>query len=309
MRRGPDGGRVYHPAPTPLGLGQCPFPSLPCDAHCQLVLAPETLSAMGLGGWQVFNPSVLERYGHLLVSLRLFHPAVWTAAGSAGCALVLGQVGPGITGLASQDVHRARGGEVEDARLFQDAQGVGFVAGVTARGKSTMHVGRLDERGDVCALAPIPSPRAIEKNWMPESTSEDGLRLVYTCAPLQTAFFRDGVMAPAPADMPGFDPAQRGHDGMRGGSQLVRDGQGYLAVVHERTAHLGYVHRFARFDAALSRVAFGRPWVLQHWGIEFVAGLARHEGKWVLAYGIADRQAWLSWVSDETVKEYGPDEG
>jgi hypothetical protein len=310
MRRGPDGGRVYHPALPPLGPGDsCPYPMLPVDRRAKLEVSEGAMAAMGLGGWHVFNPSVIERHGHLLVSLRAFHPAVWTAAGSAGCALILGHMSAaGELG----ELHRVRGGEVEDARLFQDADGVGFVAGVTARGKSTMHVGRLDPAGDVCSLIPIESPRAIEKNWMPLAHGETGLELVYTCSPLQVALFANGAMHPPPLGMPAFDGRRRdphaGHDGIRGGSQLVRDKDDYLAVVHERTPSLKYVHRFARFDSGLTRVTFGPPWILQHYGIEFVAGLARDPGAahWVLSYGVEDRQAWLGWCSDEVVKELAP---
>jgi predicted GH43/DUF377 family glycosyl hydrolase len=87
----------------------------------------------------------------------------------------------------------------------------------------------------------------------------------------------------------------------RGGSQLVRLGNGHwMALVHE-VAHESdgrrvYEHRFVRFDApagwkidAVSPAFAFR----ETRAIEFAAGLAVHGDHLVASFGVRDAEAWL----------------
>jgi len=200
------------------------------------------------------------------------------------------------------EVQLMKGVVYEDLRLYvQDGElhAVGVDAG---QGKlPRIVVLDLDNEGALVAAHPQTASR-VEKNWMPVVTSE-GLRLVYRTSPLTVLDYDQGAHAVKGELPPQTVPYAMG-DGPRGGSQLVPYEGGYLAVVHERHAEQRYTHAFVRFDRDLARVSIGPPWTLEHDGIEFVCGLARHRNQWVVSYGFDDRSPRLALVSDQTVRQW-----
>jgi predicted O-methyltransferase YrrM len=97
-------------------------------------------------------------------------------------------------------------------------------------------------------------------------------------------------------------------DGPRGSSQLVPYEGGYLACVHERAKQeIVYTHRLARFNRELTQVVLGKPFVFEHYGIEFCCGLARAHGKWYFSYGLEDRAARLAIATDDAIWAFAPD--
>ncbi|NDA79149.1 MAG: hypothetical protein EBY07_15530, partial [Actinobacteria bacterium] len=97
--------------------------------------------------------------------------------------------------------------------------------------------------------------------------------------------------------------AARGEVKLRGGSQAIRHGDGWLAVVHDvrpRQTKFGrmneYRHRFVRWDRALTSPMVSEPFRLgdDELGLEFCAGLTLGANDTViLSTGIADNRAEL----------------
>lgn len=156
-----------------------------------------------------------------------------------------------------------------------------------------------------------------EKNWMPLVRDNGELVFVYSVKPLVILRSdRDGVF---------WAPEKHPAGMIRGGSQLVPWRDGYVAIVHQvykpprdREGHnalLGfwadpapesgppvtYLHRFVYFDRDLTSVQLGRLFFFREPGIEFCAGLVRWEGQYVAAFGVADKEAWLVEVAEETI--------
>jgi hypothetical protein len=97
--------------------------------------------------------------------------------------------------------------------------------------------------------------------------------------------------------------AARGEITLRGGSQVIRRGDGWLAVVHDvrpRDTRHGrmneYRHRFVRWDQTFATSWISEPFRLgdDELGLEFCAGLATGPSdSVVLSTGIADDRAEL----------------
>lgn len=92
---------------------------------------------------------------------------------------------------------------------------------------------------------------------------------------------------------------------------LRYDDGGWLAVCHERwnmprANRRYYMHRFVRFNAALTAMTLGPLFFFEELGIEFCAGIARWQGKIVLSYGFQDRVPRLATVNDDVVRAFAP---
>lgn len=200
------------------------------------------------------------------------------------------------------------GGDIlEGVRLFAMN---GALHGVASTDASQQVVFRLDGNR-VAANDRILSPRR-ERNWMPavvcEEGREDHLRLIYSTQPLVVLDYGSrvvgGVMATRVADI----PQTLGH--IRGGSQLIPYNDGWLAVVRqvhrfEGSAGVRHVHRFAWFDRGLTRVNLGRVFYFMEDGPgEFCAGLAEHDGKFLLGVGLNGKHAVIAEVTRDVIEEY-----
>lgn len=215
--------------------------------------------------------------------------------------------------------------QIEDLRVFSRPDGLWAVA--------TMHDGQqppvairqaivaLSEDGSAITRAhPMPSPRH-EKNWMPCVLGDGHARFVYSTQPLivldmENVFGVVGVL-------PRVEALPRVDSYIRGGSQLIPWKGGFLSIVHrvyKRSAIaqgynpmlspwtpavegplVVYQHHFAFFDKGLDKVTVGSPWYFRHLGVEFCAGLVRHEGRWIASFGQEDKEAWLVEFEDDTV--------
>ncbi len=185
-----------------------------------------------------------------------------------------------------------------------------------------------------------------EKNWMPAiDTKNERIRFVYSVDPLVVLDLYDAEhVTPSAVDVP------QSMGLVRGGTQLVQlAGGDWLSLVHEvyrptrpdpthnplmwewapivkdpRTHKpIVYVHRFARYDAAIKRVALGPPFYLTELGIEFAAGLhiesagsftvgveASAFDTWatrlIISYGLEDKQAMLAVVDADEAAPFIP---
>jgi glycosyltransferase involved in cell wall biosynthesis len=131
--------------------------------------------------------------------------------------------------------------------------------------------------------------RRHEKNWIAASSGQE-VRFIYSIAPTRILDSAARVLSNKRA------PWAAGH--VRGGSQAIPFGPGWLAVCHE---HVGvgkaryYLHRFVWLDRTGSLRRISAPFNLVRPGVEFVTGLAWHpDGKrLVISFGVGDGESWI----------------
>jgi hypothetical protein len=257
----------------------------------------------------VTNPSVAVFQDRLLVSIRHItgDPALGVLTPTVN---FLGEIGDDFTLTNVQRLNDSEASQslgykplygFEDLRLFVH-EGKLLALAATAKGQSVGFA-----RATMCLLdvegGGLKNPRLLqspryERNWIP--VCDQGLRLIYSVAPLIVMGPEANVPAAAP---PGAV--------LRGSSQAVRWGDGYLAVVHEvagdhkHARKIEYTHRFVLFSQDLTAVKIGRPFCFQKRGIEFCAGLAiwndRDQARIMISYGVDDRRAYVSEVADDVV--------
>ncbi|MSZ89737.1 MAG: glycosyltransferase [Actinobacteria bacterium] len=185
---------------------------------------------------------------------------------------------------------------LEDCRLIriEDAwYAVGAVRDRSPDRTTQMALVRIDGAnfGELITL-PSPRPGHYEKNWMPFE-HEGALHFVYSCAP--TVILRcDPVTGSLVTISTEPGPGDSTNLRMRGGSQGVDVGDGWLFVVHELT-HVDsaprYEHRFIHLDRSFVIDAVSPPFHFEERAIEFCAGLALSGTDLLVTYGVADRRA------------------
>ncbi len=272
----------------------------------------------GEGGDQ-HNPSVFEHEGKLRVLVRILRSMRTTnyVADMAPDGALSNARRVDVT-----DPSLRPGTQVEDLRVFSWQGRLWAVAAVHMGGNPPPVIRQgLCEMTEAGAVIPKvheqPSQRQ-EKNWMP-LVEGDSLRFVYSTSPLLVTKLDPGSMFvnPPAREM----PAVTGH--VRGGTPLVPYKDGYLAVVHEvyrpkreppnYNPLLGffapmekdpvagdvptiYVHRFVRFDRALSRAELSEPFYFRRIGTEFCAGALWRGDKLLLSFGSNENEAWIAYV-------------
>lgn len=140
-----------------------------------------------------------------------------------------------------------------------------------------------------------------EKNWMP---------IVGRPAWIHSARF-NGYTVTVDEWQPGqYEILQRSEappiaSAWRGGGQAVPFRDGYLAVVHEVAPCSGqraYEHRFVWFDNDIRLRLASAPFAFRETkAIEFAAGLAVHDERVIVTFGVRDAEAWLVAVPEDQV--------
>jgi hypothetical protein len=319
-------GAIGYPlAGGPPRPGAPPQKTLPSHMQAHEVQVPD-MKKLAADGHRIrvehekgdqYNPTVcVDRRGDLRVVLRVLRGAPgtlttnFTGRITANWALER----PYMVGA-----HRATG-QLEDMRLFlwkgalwaTAVQYQDYKTDVTTVQQALVEL--EPDAGEVTACHIQTSPRN-EKNWMP-CVSGDTLRLIYSTDPL-VVLDAHGADTPHVTPNPSAVRQVTGH--VRGGSQLVPWREGWLAIVHQvykpkaRNNPLlsdfwvppiatVYVHRFIKFDHDLKNVMrMSRPFFFHKEGIEFCAGLVRWQERFVASVGVADKEAWLFEIEDETV--------
>ncbi len=296
--------------PVPAGVPQL-------DAQCvRLTVPPESLP-VEMRSWPAFNPSIVAHHGQLLVNVRLHEPnSERSLRRSVNVIAALDPVSGQLdeARLVQYLPDTAAPVYFEDVRLVSLGDCVVGCASACDRvSPPQFAVLDLNNEGHIFA-AHVQRSSGVQKNWMPVAVRRpgvvrDALGFIYSTDPIVTVGYELGVCSPAADALPPLTP-----DSPRGGSQLVPcDDGSWLAVVHQlfgrppyTHASLVYLHRFARFAPDLRSVTLGPLWHLGHIGIEYVAGLARFEGQWLLSFGRHDREAWLATVRPQTIQEMAP---
>jgi glycosyltransferase involved in cell wall biosynthesis len=139
-------------------------------------------------------------------------------------------------------------------------------------------------------------PKQNEKNWMPLIGS-GCLQWMY----------RPGWVMYSDGQFPVKNDTKLAVDQFSGGGQVVSFDAGYLAIVHEArpdptNGKRFYQHRFVWFDGEYVLQKVSRPFVFFDRQIEFAAGLALHNGKVIVSFGVLDREAWLASISEDEVR-------
>jgi hypothetical protein len=139
-------------------------------------------------------------------------------------------------------------------------------------------------------------PKAHEKNWMPIL---DGGQLKWMYSP--------GVVIAGRGRRIVNEATPLAVDNFSGGGQLVPWDLGWLGIVHEKwpdptTGKRYYWHRFVQFDEYFAVQKVSRPFVFFDKQIEFAAGLARHNGKVIVSFGVLDREAWISSIDEAALR-------
>lgn len=255
-----------------------------------------------------FNPSCVVWRDELLVSVRQETRPQPTPFSR----VVLGRIDHGWQMTRDRLAHAVDAGPFghEDLRLFAMGD---RLRGISTTGQG-LAVVDFDDAGDMTAAHLIPGSSG--KNWSPVADGS-GRFLFSPTGPVLT--YAGGRMSPDP-------PSAYDGGGLRGGSQLIPYNGGYIAVAHEhgsldaparhaanpagRRAQIRrgggrrYLHRFVRYSPELVVERVSTPFVFEGAAIEFCAGLARWRDRFVVSYGVADREARLAVVDEATVRAH-----
>jgi len=185
----------------------------------------------------------------------------------------------------------ARNG-LEDARLFWWRGKWHFTATALHHGprvRGTMALCELDGH-KVSSIEFLHSPhsRELEKNWMP-CVKDGALMVVYSHHPAEVLQVKPLRQREWIGD---FAPLA----GWSGGSQLIPYEDGYIGIVHQRRKfrnRVYYVHKAVKYDTRCQPIHVGRDFYFFDEQIEFCAGLAYHGSKYILSFGVKDREAWV----------------
>ncbi len=136
--------------------------------------------------------------------------------------------------------------------------------------------------------------RPVEKNWVPWSLGRR-LFLIYSYDPLVVVRVdpQSGRTWPAAAQIPKARAVR-----FRGSTSPVRIPSAprrWVLLVHEVARHEHenvYAHRFVEIDESPAIVGWSQPFVLDHRGIEYAAGLCSlDDDRLLVTYGFEDREA------------------
>lgn len=134
---------------------------------------------------------------------------------------------------------------------------------------------------EVRPLAPLGVRRGDEKNWMPETDGNMGLRYHYRLGKLIDIGGAENIVG------------RQDFSGVNGGTQVIPFEGGGLAIVHDfhfgqRTPGRKYRHYFVKFDSRGAPLALSTPFVMVDVEkVEVVTGLALHpdRARVVIAHG------------------------
>jgi hypothetical protein len=189
----------------------------------------------------------------------------------------------------------------EDLRLYMRGQQVWALATACdlVNGGAQPEMCRLQidaDSSEIVDIRPMRGPwsRYPQKNWMVVADGQ-GARAIYRVAP--SLVIHPEVIAHEWASVDSAYTLMDEHDFIpsmiRGSSQVLPCGDGWLCVVHEHVckAPVVYGHRFVWLDSGfgIGRVSEAFAW--ERVGVEFCAGMAIRDQRLVVSYGVQDRSA------------------
>ncbi|MGI9253630.1 MAG: hypothetical protein ACR2J8_07780, partial [Thermomicrobiales bacterium] len=135
-----------------------------------------------------------------------------------------------------------------------------------------------------------------EKNWMP---AVDGSKLFFIYGSLPTSSIRCDIET-GRIEAVHSQPAPSTAGGFRGGTQLLPNGDGWIALVHEfatwEDRKRTYLHRVIRYGPQFNITHMSLPFRFRGATIEFAAGLARIDDRFFISFVVDDTEAWVASV-------------
>lgn len=264
-------------------------------------------------GWSPSNPSVAVHKGRVYVNLRLVNYLIrddgsYDLRGDSSVRTrnILRTYDMGLVFLREEEWARpmlnpqsTRIIGMEDVRLIPHGNELYGLACVLDRNphewceqfifSSTTHPRRID---------PQFVPKSVEKNWMP---------ILHTGLSDTVFLYRQGKVMGSHGKLLVDEQPRLNIDHFSGGSQLIAFDGGWIGVVHERDIRPGgtkrwYQHRFIWVDHEYRTQLISLPFVFHDKDIEFCAGLARVNDKFVLSYACNDHAAYLATVKVDEVR-------
>lgn len=203
---------------------------------------------------------------------------------------------------------------VEDARLYWRKGGWEFT-GVVLESHTplarlwTFSLDLETNSADFIEILNAPDPKKIEKNWMmPADRPSPYFDFLYN----SKSVYKDGEILP-------IDGAPDGQEWLRGGSQLLWDGDGYISINHKvkqvskyvynvntfgmEYRHVrNYKHVFCKHDEHGKLIAMSDEFVFKEIGIEYAAGMAVVGDNYIISYGVWDVASAIAVIPIERVR-------
>lgn len=195
---------------------------------------------------------------------------------------------------------------LEDARIFRWNEKL-YVSGVR-RDLDTIGTGRME----LCEIVPdgdkiveisrfrIPPPNDqnsyCEKNWMP--ILDKPYHYVKWSNPTEVVKVNPDNQTSETVSLSDYIPLPRD---LRGGSQVIKIGDYYVAFTHEVdlfNSEVGrkdarYLHRIVVWDENFKIVKYSGAFSLMGGDVEFCVGFAEYNGEYLITFGFQDNAAYL----------------
>lgn len=198
---------------------------------------------------------------------------------------------------------------VEDIRLFCWGDEVWAMAAIFDRGVEKIEQAIFQLLGNKVVQYQVlrsPLSRKVEKNWIPVPFNNE-LKIIYSFEPLEIWTMESPMQKVDPKKLSSEGLSTNTHP-YRGGSPLVPFAEGYLSVVHAaplryKGARL-YTHHFILFDKHLNVVEIGRPFFIEHIGIEIVSGIVAKDDGVMISYAVGDRLSRLLQIPKHVIEKF-----
>lgn len=195
----------------------------------------------------------------------------------------------------------------EDVRLFEHdgaLHGLATVRDVDDSGLCRMVLlvpAGVDQLAEV--VLDSPRPGRHEKNWAPWPI-QGAVRAVYSWDPLRVALIdaSTGGVGLSTGHLSGLGPTTRGSSG----AVELDDGDALFVVHESHVTDAGrlYFHRFVTVDSDGVATRASDRMRLTGFGVEYVAGAARHDDSLLITFGVNDSEAWLARIELSAVLDH-----
>lgn len=155
--------------------------------------------------------------------------------------------------------------------------------------------------------APVDENSYCEKNWMP--VIDKPFHYIKWSSP--TELVKTFPDMPARCEQVSVNPGVVPETDQRGGSQLIKWGNYYIAISHEvvlfknymKQKNATYRHRICVWDENFVLVGVSpQNWAFLDGQIEFCAGAAEYDGDLLISFGYSDNAAFILQVPGEVVE-------
>lgn len=271
-------------------------------------------------GLRDFNPSVAWHEGRLMISIRRCNFAInprgnwYLRDGNAFSTtdVIYAEVNPDTYKIHGYHKLNLKNAPVrtqvcglEDVRLFSRKDGMHAIGFESDRITKSLHNSTakmaeyLVDGRELVFLRTLDKPNDLipEKNWCPTDLLSDKFDFTYS----DTQVWKDGKVIGQPS-----------RTQIHGGSQLLKQKEGYLSVVHEKVGdrmgrfydRFKYVSYLAKHSDEGFITHLSKPFRFgTNENIEFASGMVEYNGKLIISYGIRDAKFALCIIDKEKVME------